>query len=256
MSRTLTLTAALSAALLLASAPRSSATPIGAGAFGALATVESFEALTPGANVALGLGASLLEPGTAGVFAFASGVALTGPIPNPGYAFGGAFVHDFALGADIQNNWGAGRVVNDAGDVPFGSAYLGGFVSGTGTTSISFGFAAPIGRVGAYVSGLTGSTVRLDVYDGANTLLESHVLSTVALGQWGTNFLGLENAAGIRRAVFSGVDFGIDGLTFETPPVVVPEPGTLAALVLGVTGLAGIAMIGRRPELQRVRAPR
>jgi len=247
MSRTRILTAILSGALALAAAPTASATPIGAGAFGPLAAVESFEGLTPGANIPLGLGASLLEPGTAGAFAFASGVTLTGPIPNPGFDAAGAFVHDFALGADVQNSWGGTRVVNDAGDVPLGSAYLGAFAPGPGTASVSFSFGAPMLRVGASVTGVTAGTVRLDVYDDANVLLESHVLSTVDLPQWGGNFLGLENAAGIRRAVFTGADFGLDGLTFEAAPVVVPEPSTLSALGLGLVGLLGLAMIGRRP---------
>lgn len=236
----------LLAALAAFTAPAASALPIGAGAFGALAVVESFEGQVPGANIALGLGASLLHPGTGSAFAFPSGVALTHPIPNPGYAAGGAFLHDFALGADVQNNWGGARVVNDAGDVPFGSAYLGAFAPGPGTASIAFTFDALQLRVGAFVTGLTASTVRLDVYDDADALVESLVLGTVELPQWGANFLGIEHLGGIRRAVFSGVDFGIDGLTFEIGVVPVPEPGTLSALALGLAGLAGLAMIGSR----------
>lgn len=246
----------LLAALALLGAPAASGLPIGAGAFGAGAVVESFEGQTPGANIALGLGASLLHPGTASAFAFPTGVALTDPIPNPGYASGGAFLHDFALGTDVQNNWGGARVVDEASDVPLGSAYLGAFAPGPGTTSVSFTFGGPMERVGAYVTGVTASTVRLDVYDGADQLLESLVLGTVELPQWGANFLGIEQLAGIRRAVFSGVDFGLDGLTFEAGVVPVPEPGTLPALALGLAGLAGLAMIGSRPPVpRRERAP-
>jgi hypothetical protein len=232
-----------------------SATPIGPGAFGPLATVESFEGHVAGPNISLGLGQSLLLPGTVSAFSFASGVVLSNPVPNPGVFNEGAFVHDFALGSDVQNNWGGTRVVNDAGDVPFGSAYLGAFDPATGTALVEFTFAAGMLRVGAYVTGFTGTTVQLDVY-GTSGLLESHTVSTVALGQWSSNFLGIENAAGIVRVVFRGQDFGLDGLTFEPNPIAVPEPNTLAALAFGLVGLLGIAMLGRQKAATHARAAR
>ena len=223
------------------------ATPIDPSAFGALATVESFEGLAPGPNIALGLGQSLLEPGTVSAFDFGSGVQLVGPVPNPGFADSGAFVHDFALGNDVHNNWGSGRVVNGAASVPFGSAYLGAFHPSTGTAAITLRFDALQDRVGAYVSGLAGSTVRLDVYGDGGALLESLTIGTVALGAWAGNFLGIEHLAGIRTVVFSGQDFGLDALTFEPSLLAVPEPGTFSAVLLGVVGLVGLAMAGRRP---------
>jgi hypothetical protein len=233
----------------------STATPITPGAFGAFAIVESFEGLTPGANLALGLGQSLLEPGTVSAFVFGSGVQLSSPVPNPGFANSGPFVHDLALGTDVQNNWGGSRVVNDAGDVPFGSAYLGAFHPGTGTVSVAFEFDTLQQRVGAYVTGVTGMDVQLAVYGDGATLLETLTLGTVDLNGWPANFLGLEQLTGIRTVVFSGRDFGIDGLTFEASPLVVPEPGTLSAFALGLFGLVGLAMLGNRkstPELAPV----
>ncbi len=247
------LTTTLTALALAIGTPAiSSATPIAPGAFGPLATIESFEGLAPGANLSLGLGQSLLEPGTVSAFDFGSGVRLTSPVPNPGFANGGAFVHDFALGSDVQNNWGAGRVVNSAASVPFSSAYLGAFAPGAGSVSIAFEFDTLQQRVGAFVSGVTGSNVRLDVYDDGGSLLESLTLGTVALDLWPANFLGFEQLVGIRTAVFTGQDFGIDALTFEPGPVVVPEPDTLSALVLGLFGLMGIAMVGSRPRTSAV----
>jgi hypothetical protein len=235
-------------ALVLGTPGLGSASPIAPGAFGATVTVESFEGLTPGANLELGLGLSLLEPGTVSAFDFGSGVRLTSPIPNPGFANGGAFIHDFALGTDVQNNWGGTRVINDAGDVPFGSAYLGAFHPSGGSVSIAFEFDVLQQRVGAYVTGLTGSNVQLSVYDASGTLLESLTLGTVDLALWPANFLGLEQLGGIRTAVFTGEDFGLDGLSFESGLVLVPEPDTLSALALGLAGLMGIARLGSRPR--------
>jgi hypothetical protein len=233
-------------ALVLLAGP-AAATSIGPSAFGPLAVMESFEGLTPGPNIALAYGQSILSPGTTSAFSFASGVVLTDPIPNPGIFNNGPFVQDFALATDVQNNWGTGRVLSNATQVPFGSAYLGAFASTGGTASVTFSFSSPMERVGAYVTGATGTTVQLSVYDGSGTLLESSTINTVALSSWGSNFLGIENLAGIQRVVFSGNDFGIDGLTFEPdPPAPVPEPGTLQALLFGLFGLLGLAMVGRR----------
>ncbi|HXK23280.1 MAG TPA: hypothetical protein VMS55_11455 [Myxococcota bacterium] len=235
------------AAIAIGSLP-ARASQIGPGAFGSGLLVESFEGLAVGPDVRLGLGASLLEPGTVAPYTFASGVTLTGPIPNPGYSNQGAFVHDFALGADVTNNWGGTRVVNDATDIPFGSAYLGAYNAG-GTASIELTFSSDMARVGAYVTGATGALLQIDVYDSSNVLLESGTLGTVDLAQWSSNFLGIENAGGIRRVVFSGPDFGLDGLTFEAGTVPAPEP---APAFLLACGLMILAMQGR-PRVVRLR---
>jgi len=245
----------LAAVVLTLGAPGlGSATPIAPGAFGAGTTVESFEGLVPGANIALGLGASLLEPGAVSTFDFGTGVQLTSPIPNPGYENGGAFVHDFTLGTDIQNNWGATGVVNDATDVPFDNAYLGAFHPSGGTVSIALQFDVLQQRVGAYVTGLAGTNVQLSVYDAGGALLESLTLGTVNLSLWSTNFVGLEQLGGIRTAVFTGQDFGLDGLSFDTSLLAVPEPDTRSALALGLAGLMGIARLGSRPRAMKLMA--
>jgi len=232
------------------------ATSIGPGAFGPTQMVESFEGHTATeANMTLALGVSLLSPGTTSAFNFAGGVSLTSPIPNPGVFNDGAFIHDFALGGDVTNNWGGTRVLNAASSayIPFGKAYLGAFDGGAGNASIEFTFAADMDRVGAYITGVTGSTVTMSVYSASGTLLETGSIGTVDLPLWSTNFLGIENLAGIRRVVFSGPDFGLDGLTFEPHPLAVPELGTLPSLAFGLAGLLGIAVLGRGRETAKVR---
>lgn len=217
------------------------ATQIGAGAFGSSATVESFEGVVVGANVRQSGFANILEPGVSGSYAFASGIILSAPVPNPGTLNNGAFIHDFSLPAGATNGWGANGSVSSAANVPFGSAYLAAFDNLNGATvptSFTLDFGSDMLRAGAYVTGAAGTTVRIDAYGAFGNLLESAQVSTVAVTAWNLNFLGLEVTSGIRRMVFSGVDFGIDGLTFEGGAVPVPEPSTAIFLLGGLIGLA------------------
>jgi hypothetical protein len=219
------------------------ATPIGASAFGSGAVIESFEGVVVGSNVRQSPFANILEPGLTGSYAFASGIILTAPVPNPGTLSNGAFIHDFSLPAGATNGWGANGTVSSAANVPFGSAYLGAFDNLNGATvptSFSLEFGSDMLRAGAYVTGAAGSTVQIDVYGALGNLLESAQVSTVAVAAWNSNFLGIESNAGIRRIVFSGVDFGIDGLTFEASGSVVPvpEPSTAVFMLGGLIALS------------------
>ena len=241
--RRLTSILALTALAALAAAP-ASAISIGASAFGPTQVVESFEGLVAGPNITLGLGVSLLQPGATGAFAFASGVTLTSPVPNPGVFNAGAFIHDFSLGTDVTNNWGSNGSISDATYLPMGSAYMGAF-AGSGNASITLTFATPQDRVGAYVTGVNGTSVTMRVYDASGTLLESVSAATVPVASWGSNFIGIERPNQIARVVFSAPDFGLDGLTFENDPLLVPEPSTLTSLMIGLCGLCGLAVIGR-----------
>jgi hypothetical protein len=243
MRRNRVFTALFIAALFAASSGH--AIPITPAAFGGAVVVESFEGLVLGPNIRIGMGASLLEPGTVSAYAFPSGVLLTTPVPNPGVLNQGVFVHDFARGADVTNNWGATGIVNDGGDVPFGDAYLGAFHPSTGSVSFTLSFATPMDRVGAYVTGVAGSTIAMQVYDAGGTLLETVSTGAVALGGWNTNFLGIQRPEQISRVVFTGRDFGIDGFNYEDEVLLVPEPATLHAMLLGLLGMTGLAAIGR-----------
>ncbi|HVP31387.1 MAG TPA: PEP-CTERM sorting domain-containing protein [Myxococcota bacterium] len=215
-----------------ASAP---ATPITPAAFGPSAVAEGFEGLVLGPNVGTSPFSNILEPGKVSAYTFASGVTLSAPVPNPGTMSNGAFVHDFALPMGATNTWGANGSVSSAANVPFGTAYLGAFDNlGSGPVSLTLDFASPMLRAGAYVTGAAGTTVRLDVYGAGNVLLESRTLATVPVASWSTNFLGLERLEGIDRVVFTGTDFGLDGLTFEA----VPEASTVSLLLLGLAAFA------------------
>lgn len=98
------------------------ATSIGASSFGSGATLESFEGVVVGSNVGQSPFANILEPGLTGSYAFASGIILSAPVPNPGTLSNGAFIHDFSLPAGATNSWGANGTVSSAANVPFGTA--------------------------------------------------------------------------------------------------------------------------------------
>jgi len=235
--------------VLVLSASAANAFSIGPGAFVSAQPAETFEGLTIGPNVGQ---ASLLPsypnlpgivlPAIAAPYVFASGVSVGDAGVNPGLESNGYFVHDFSISTGSQNSWGANGVLNSAAQVPFSDAYLGAFdnVSG-GTTPVSVELALPAAarRVGAYVTGAAGATVTMQAFDALGGLLESHTVATVPVASWGGNFLGLERSEGIHRVVFSGVDFAVAGLSFEDPPVPVPEPHT--ALLVGL-GLALTAL--------------
>jgi hypothetical protein len=229
----------------LAFAGSSQALSITPAAFTGTQTVEGFEGLVLGPNVGASPFANIVEPGRVSAYTFASGVTLTSPVPNPGTMSNGAFVHDFALPAGASNNWGANGAVASALNVPFGTAYLGAFDNLTGATvpvSIGLTFGSDMLRVGAYVTGAAGLTLRMDAYDAFGVLLESVTIGTVPVASWGSNFFGIERTEGIRRVVFSGIDFGLDALTFEAP-LLVPEPATGALCGLG---LAALGLMRRR----------
>lgn len=245
--------ATIATALLLAAAP-ALAIPITPTSFGSFQVIESFEGIALGSNVQQQ--SRLLFPGRVSAFTFASGVILSSPIPNPGVANGGPFIHNTTRNPRATNDWGTNGIVDDTTDVPFGDSYLGAFHPTTATVSFTLSFATPQDRVGAFVTGQAGSTITMEVFDSGGVLLETVNASAVTLAGWATNFVGIQRPNQISRVRFSGSDFGIDALRFEDDPLQVPEPSTLSTLVLGLVGLRGIASRARdREARQRARVP-
>jgi hypothetical protein len=218
---------------------------IGADAFGAGALTESFEGITPGNGVSTGPleswwnGTNNFTIGTPGPYTFASGVVFNGPsIPGGSWASNGApFINDFRFGTGATNTWGQGYNDVTPAVVPSGTAWIGTFNQ---AGYLEFDFSQKMARVGAYVTGASGTSVTMEAY-GDSGLLQTYSISTVPVAQWGTNFIGIE-ADGITKVIFRDVDFGLDNLTFEQASDV-PVPGSL--LLLG-TGLFSLVLLGKR----------
>jgi hypothetical protein len=211
--------------------------------FGSGAMVESFEGLSPGPNLSLqGNNVGLLNPGIIEPFTFESGVTLTGSVI-------GVLIGDWSIGPAFFG-LGDNRDVASAADVPDGSAYL---AINFGSV-IEFTFPSDIVRVGGLVKSAVDSAgsnpINLSAFDEFGTLLETVTIPSSVNVPWSSNFLGLENTAGIRRVIFSPTPTSIgnfmvlDRLTFEpisSPSVAVPEPtsglGVLLCAVLGASSM-------------------
>ena len=194
------------------------ADPISTSEFGSSAIVESFEGLSPGTIIPQIVDTGVLKPGVNGPFTFNSGVTLTGPIPNePPPSAAGIEVGDFSIG-DASFGLGENGQITSADDVPDGSAYL---ALNADPGPIEFTFNSDMLRVGALVTGGRGFII-LSAFDASGHLLETVSVSKVNVSNWRSNFVGLENSAGIRKITFSDSDVGsgfntlvLDRLTFE-----------------------------------------
>ena len=219
MSRPLVSLASIILALLLL-APAANAGPIAPSDFGPDAVFESFEAVPMGPNNPIapyyvGTKYKFLQPGINEPYTFPSGATMTGPIPNPG-VIQGILLADWALGPAYYG-LGAGNSIMSPADVAFGIAYL--CRSGNRNSApLEFTFDKDMIRVGAYVTSLPGVTITLSAYDADGVLIEAVSIPAAPIGDWRTNFLGLE-ADGIRKITFDIGKYGVlDGLTFEADP--------------------------------------
>ncbi len=229
------------------------ATPIGRDTFGSEAVVESFEGLSPGANSPQLPDRGFLKPGVIGQFSFRSGATLTGPIPNPGVGAtgdnaAGVLVGDFSIGPAVFG-LGVNGIITSANDIPDGTAFL---ALDAHPGPIEFTFASDMVRVGALEAGGPPGFVTLSAFDGSGRLLEAVTLPKASQTEWATTFIGLENAAGIRKVTFSDstINTGfntlvLDDLIFEPLVAPVPAPHSILLLAAGMT-VAGYIRFRRK----------
>ena len=219
---------------------------IGPGAFGAGATIESFEGILPNTpingtgslefnnNVTIGNGAATT---------FASGVTFTAPLITGGSFWNGdPFISDFRFSSAVTNGWsGTGNVTPAV--VPDGTAWIGAWQQTPfyeGTRDLEFSFATPVVRAGGYVTGPAGYLITMKAYDASGNLLDTQTISPGSVQNWGNNFLGIQvgNTDLIKTVVFSNVDIGVDKLTFESTHA--PLPPSVLFLGTGLLGLLGL----------------
>src|SRR5262245_38665549 len=122
-------------------------------------------------------------------------------------------------------------------------------------------FSSPMLRVGAFFATSLDSSVTMVAYSPEGTLLESVTLAgTFDSPDFLAGHIGLEEPGGIGHVelysrsdvIFSeNYNFSIDDLRFES----VPEPGTLALLVLGVVGVIASRYRARRAGGNRSAKP-
>jgi hypothetical protein len=198
---------------------------VGPGAFSISASVESFE------------GIGYINPFGALPLDFGSGVKLTGGARGDS---SGTQIVDFSPPSGFFG-------FNTAAHIPAGTAFLGHANPGSDSTT-ALTFDEPMTRVGAYLTSsnlVTGETFVLTAYDSFGSFLESATIDPVPTAQWRTNFLGIQNPAGISKITIVSINGGgalmLDDLTFE----VVPEPSSLV--------LIGIVLIASQIRLRRRR---
>lgn len=123
-------------------------------------------------------------------------------------------------------------------DVPDGTSYLGQGNPGLNDDGIVFVLPEDAIRVGAFVSTASSDPdgpVVLEAYNAAGQLLSSKLTRGVSSSGWATNFIGFENAAGIRSLRFDGFGGGvlrIDLLQYDP----VPEPGMALCMLAAAAG--------------------
>jgi hypothetical protein len=213
-------------------------------------TVESFETVasnTPANGTGVVEYGNNFRMGQGVITSFASGVTFTAPVFAGGdwVNNGDPFISDFALDGGITNQWNTGQVIPLV--VPDGTAWVGTFdPAETVMRSLEFTLPSPMKMVGAYIDGQTYAGLTMQTYDAANNLLDTQTVASVAVAQWNTNWIGSQVDPGqqlISKVVFSGIDFGVDKLTYSE----VPLPPSV--LLLG-SGLLGLGLLRRRKRRQ------
>ncbi len=173
---------------------------------------ESFEGVTTTPNSPNYNGDEFWHrPGFNSVYEFASGLRFVDPVPNTD-------VHDVWTGDfttfSPNSEWfeDTDEIAN-AGDVPFGKAYIGAWDYGG---SMTFGFDTKVYKVGGYVTGYDFAQLALTAYDKNGHLITGASIKSVLVDDWGTNYIQVISKKPIDKVVFTGDYIVLDGLKFDT----------------------------------------
>ena len=141
---------------------------------------------------------------------------------------------DIAAGLTISSSSGNGVVALGAGTVTSTKAIAANFFADSNI--LSFGPSVTAIGLDLFSSGFGGDTLNLSIFDGVNALMGS--TSVAGVGTAGTFFGVISDMGPIAKIDInsqSGAGEIMDNITFGA--VRVPEPGTVALLLLGLAGL-------------------
>ena len=173
---------------------------------------ESFEGVTTTPNSPNYFGDEFWhQPGYLSTYTFASGLRLLAPIPNND-TDNGVWTGDFNQG-DYGVWFPAGDDIDNAGVVPDGSAYIGAYQD---QHAMAFGFDTKVYKVGAYVTGYNFAQNALVAYDSNGKVITGASIKSVAVDDWGTNYIQVISNKPIDKVVFTGDFIVIDELKFDT----------------------------------------
>jgi Ca2+-binding RTX toxin-like protein len=137
---------------------------------------------------------------------------LTAPIPNNA---GQVLIGDFSQKPGATWGLGTNGDIEDASDVPDGSAYLGRNEPVGGMTT--FGFNEDVYTIGAYVDGNQDTSHnRIAAYDQNGKLISGASIKSVLVEDWDTNYIQVMSKKPIAKVVFTGDYQVIDEVTFDT----------------------------------------
>lgn len=197
---------------------------------------------------------ALLRPGVTQPFPATPGLLAPPPAypsttlivlsPDPNEDENGApiiAIHDYSVGDPGALDLGDNGVIDQATQVPFGSAFL---ASGSEPAEVEFfdHVQGNVDKIGFYVVASSGDgggsgEVTIELIRGTS-VFETYDFSTLSVDRWSESFFGVEGSGSfhsVRISAAPGTAWALDGYSFTT----VPEPASAQVALAGALLLYG-----------------